>query len=518
MRRPLGSTLFALLLLAPSARAAEDLAAHIEAVINAPRYKQAHWGLLIVDSQSGQVLYEHNADRLFAPASTTKLYSCATALCLLGPDFKFKTPVFRRGEIDKGRLRGDLILVASGDLTLGGRTGKDGTLAFKDNDHTYANGNPKAELTDTKPLGGLKTLARQVKEAGIREVTGDVLVDDRLFERARGTGSGPDVLSPILVNDNVVDIVITPGARAGDAALVKMRPRTSYVQIDARVKTVAKGEPSLTLLRAPDSRRFTVRGQVPLGAKPLVRIFPVEDPAAFARALFIEALRGAGIEVQASPLQAPRGELPPRGVSLERVAEFESPPLSEAIKVTLKVSHNLYASTLPLLVASYDTKHHYPKTLAGGLRAQGAFLKELGVNVETISFGGGAGGSPADMVTPRATVQLLRAMQKRPEWSTYRSCLPVLGVDGTLAEAVAAESPARGKAMAKTGTLGWGDLMNERALLRSKALAGVLTTAKGRELTIAFFVNDVPLPRGTTTTSEGKTLGKLCEVVYRDCP
>src|SRR5207248_11737013 len=111
-------------------------------------------------------------------------------------------------------------------------------------------------------------------------------------------------------------------------------------------------------------------------------------------------------------------------------AEFESPPLSEAIKVTLKVSHNLYASTLPLLVASHDAKHRVPKTLAGGMRRQRAFLKGLGVEVETISLGSGAGGSPADMVTPRATVQLLRAMQKRPEWSAYRAGLPVLGEIG----------------------------------------------------------------------------------------
>jgi len=192
--------------------------------------------------------------------------------------------------------------------------------------------------------------------------------------------------------------------------------------------------------------------------------------------------------------------------------------LSEAIKVTLKVSHNLYASTLPLLVASHDAKHRVPKTLAGGMRRQRAFLKDLGVEVETISFGGGAGGAQADMVTPRATVQLLRAMQKRPEWSRYRAGLPVLGVDGTLADAVAADSPAKGKVMAKTGTIGWQDLMNERSLLRSKALAGVLTTAKGRELTFAFFVNDLPLPRGTMMTSEGKTLGKLCEIVYQHCP
>src|SRR5205823_13871212 len=133
---------------------------------------------------------------------------------------------------------------------------------------------------------------------------------------------------------------------------------------------------------------------------PLVRILPVEDPAGFARALFIEALRREGVEVQASPLQPPRADLPEKGDRrLERVAQFESPPLSEAVKVTLKVSHNLYASTLPLLVASYHAKHRAPKTLGGGMRTQRAFLKDLGVSVETISFGGGAGGAQADMVT-----------------------------------------------------------------------------------------------------------------------
>src|SRR5262245_65334518 len=166
MPRPGCPAVLALLLLTPAVPAGDDLASRIQAVIGAPRYKHAHWGLLVVDSKTDKVLYEHNADRLFAPASATKLYSCATALCRLGPDFKFKTPVYRRGNVEKGRLRGDLILVATGDLSPGGRTGKDGLRGFRNNDHTYANGNPKAELTDTDPLAGLKALARQVKDAG----------------------------------------------------------------------------------------------------------------------------------------------------------------------------------------------------------------------------------------------------------------------------------------------------------------------------------------------------------------
>src|SRR5262245_12880888 len=119
--------------------AADPLGEHIRAVIDAPEYKQAHWGMLVVEAATGKTIYELNADRLFTPASTTKLFSCASALCLLGPDYRFETPVYVRGTRSGGTIRGDLILVASGDLSFGGRAGKDGTLVFTDNDHIYAN-------------------------------------------------------------------------------------------------------------------------------------------------------------------------------------------------------------------------------------------------------------------------------------------------------------------------------------------------------------------------------------------
>src|SRR5436305_4159447 len=197
-------TLLTALLPAP-ASGADSLAARVEAVLKAPEGKHGRWGVLAVDVAGGKAVYEHNADQLFAPASVTKLYTCAAALIELGAGHRFETPVYRRGPVRGGRLDGDLILLAQGDLTLGGRTDPGGKMTFKDDDHIYANGpGPRAAVTDTDPLAGLKELARQVKAAGVREVRGDVLVDDRLFEQARGTGSGPDSLTPTRVDDNVV--------------------------------------------------------------------------------------------------------------------------------------------------------------------------------------------------------------------------------------------------------------------------------------------------------------------------
>jgi D-alanyl-D-alanine carboxypeptidase/D-alanyl-D-alanine-endopeptidase (penicillin-binding protein 4) len=248
-----------------------------------------------------------------------------------------------------------------------------------------------------------------------------------------------------------------------------------------------------------------------VGHKPIVRIFPVDDPTAYARTLFIEVLRREGVRVRASSLARPDAPLPEKETlaKLPRVACFTSPPLAEALKVTLKVSHNLYASTLPLLLAVKDGN----RTLTAGLRGQGRVLKELGLDIATISFGGGAGGDNADRATPRATVELLRAMAKRSDWKVYKEALPILGVDGTLATVVSKDSPARGKVFAKTGTLTWSDRLNGRNLLRSKALAGVMESPRG-ELLFAFFVNDVPLPPSVTSTREGKALGRLCELFF----
>jgi D-alanyl-D-alanine carboxypeptidase/D-alanyl-D-alanine-endopeptidase (penicillin-binding protein 4) len=524
LRRP---CLFAIVLvflaelwgLTPPARPAPPpaltLAQKIDAVLKRPDYKHARWGILIVDD-AGKTVYEHNADELFAPASVTKLFSCAAALVELGADYRFETPVYARGKLAGGKLNGDLILVAKGDLTLGGRTDRYGKMAFANDDHIYASPNSTVTaVTDTDPLAGLMELARQVKAAGGRQVLGDVLIDDRLFERSRGTGSGPAAVAPIMVNDNIVDVILTPASKALEPAEYRLRPETSFMQVDVQVETVARGEPVRITTSRAGPRSYSVRGQVPIGAKPVVRICPVEDPAGFARALFIDCLRREGVLVKASALRAPTAELPepPSYDKMERVALFRSLPLSEALKVTLKVSHNLYASALPLLIAVKNGQRTQPE----GMRLEGKVLEKLGVNVRGISLESGAGGGNGDKLSPRAVVRLLQAMRKRSDWPVYEHGLPILGLDGTLA-AVGKNSTARGKVHAKTGTYTDANLLLNRLFLRAKTLGGVMTTAKGGTLFFAIFVNDVPLPAGVLPTREGKVIGQLCEIIQQNVP
>jgi serine-type D-Ala-D-Ala carboxypeptidase/endopeptidase (penicillin-binding protein 4) len=487
-----------------------DWKRELKAIQDRPEYRHSHWGLLVSDLKTGETLYSENVDKLFAPASVTKLFSVSAAWIEFGPEHRFITPVYRRGEIgDGGKLEGDLILQAVGDLTLGGRNSSSGRISFRDGDHTYANGNNTARITDEDPLAGVHSIARQIRAAGVRRVTGEVLVDDRLFDASASTGSGPGRVTPVLLNDNVLDVVITPRG-AGEPATVETRPKLSLVTVDSNVDTIAAEGKISIRLQWGGPGRVVVRGQIPAGRPPLVRVLEWNDPEFMLRGALIDALRREQITVDASPFVPPRASsLPPLEwySSAPRVAALESLPFAEHARLILKVSHNLHASTLPLLIAS----RHGQRTLAEGLQLEGDLLARLGVDRDTISFGGGAGGDRADYVTPRATLQLLRAMSVRPDFERFRDALPILGVDGTLAT-IAIDSPARGKVFAKTGTLYWDNLLNDRTLLTAKGLAGYMDARSGRRLAFAFFINMTHLPNAEATVREGQTLGKLAEV------
>jgi D-alanyl-D-alanine carboxypeptidase/D-alanyl-D-alanine-endopeptidase (penicillin-binding protein 4) len=266
-------------------------------------------------------------------------------------------------------------------------------------------------------------------------------------------------------------------------------------------------------VEAPDERSLVIRGQIATGHKPLVLTYEVSDPASSARSLLIEALRRADVTVEASPLaKNPSGRLPERErySGLKKVADLTSPPFSENARLILKVSHNLHASMLPLLLAA----RHGGRTLNDGLRRQREFLIKAGIDADSISFGGAAGGDAADYVTPRATVGLLRYMAVRDDFAAYERALPVLGQDGTLATAVPADSPVHGKVQAKTGTMFWHNRMNGGSILTSKSLAGYMTTSSGRRLAFAVFVNNLPTKTGEDRTRIGKALGQLCQVIF----
>ena len=220
--------------------AGAPLPAEITAIIEGPRYALARWGIYVADRETGETIYDLRGGERFLAASTTKLFPGAAALAAYGPDYRFETPVYRTGAVGAdGTLAGDLILVASGDPTMGGRTTPDGGIAYTPIDHIYANVFPTlATLTPEDPLAGLDDLARQVAAAGIRRVQGDVVVDARLFPAMK---KDDYILTPIWINDNLIDLTLTPGV-AGSPASVVWRPQTAAYQVQADVQTVPAGQ------------------------------------------------------------------------------------------------------------------------------------------------------------------------------------------------------------------------------------------------------------------------------------
>jgi D-alanyl-D-alanine carboxypeptidase/D-alanyl-D-alanine-endopeptidase (penicillin-binding protein 4) len=469
----------------------DDLEAAIGQILSDPRYRPSRLGLYVADLATGETVYDIRGDEWFLAASTTKVWAASAALDAYGPDFRFETPIYRTGEIGAdGALEGDLVLVASGDLTMGGRDTPEGEIAFTPIDHINAVTFPElATLTPQDPLAGLDALAAQVAEAGITRVAGDVIIDDRLFPSMEKDGY---ILSPVWINDNLIDVTVTPGAE-GEAAELDWRPKAATYQVENRVTTAAAGAGTAISISSPAPGQLIVEGQIPADQAQAVPTWQVEDPSAFARTLLIEALERAGVTVGADPAGGnPVDTLPEQGsyAAEQQVALHTSLPFSENLKLIMKTSHNQHADMLIFLLALKQGETDFES----GVLAINPIIEQAGIDPALVAISDGRGNVYTDLFSPRVVCQMLMHMATRDDFAAFYDAMPILGVDGTETLTVTPESPVAGKAAAKSGTTVDGDVLNQRGLLMTRALAGYLTGQSGRELVFGLYLNNVPAP------------------------
>ena len=447
-------------------------------VLNDPAYAQGQWAIAVKDLTTGESLVALNDGTLFEPGSVVKTYSTGAAWQQFGPDSTVVTPVKRTGDIADGTLTGDLILVGMGDLTMGGRTKPDGTVDYTDLDHNDANAIPGATLTPEDPLAGLDDLAAQVKASGVNTVSGDVIVDDRLWDAHR-LENGP--VTPIIINQNVIDFTTTPGP-VGATATTELRPQVAPWTVTGQVQTVAAGGKTEIKVSSPEFGSVVLTGTIAADSAPVVNTYAFDDPARFARTALIEALGRAGVTVTADPVAAnPESALPDQATvsGLPAVAQLTSLPLREEAEYVMKISYNLGAETFVcrLAVAAGST------SCSDGLAKAAKIWSAAGLDTKGASLIDGSG-LPGNLITASNEADLQIIMAKRPDAEQWRAVLPILGVDGSLS-LVQPNGPAAGKVFAKTGTLGSGDLFNDRLLLGAKALGGYIDAASGRKLAFA---------------------------------
>jgi D-alanyl-D-alanine carboxypeptidase/D-alanyl-D-alanine-endopeptidase (penicillin-binding protein 4) len=497
----------------------KDLAKEISAILAQPPLDRAHWGIDVIDMDSGKVLYSQDPEQLFLPASNAKLFTTAAALAAAGPDYRFRTTVEAEGKMDShGRLLGDLVIVGRGDPNISGRV------------------LPYTQKTQRTPPHTqiLEDMADQVGKSGLKTVDGDVIGDDTYyaFEKYAEGWALDDLqwsdgapVSALSFNDNVVFINILPGDQAGDKALISVEPETGYYEIDNRIVTSAVGVTRRTgIHRDPGAKKIVLWGTIPLGDAGTKETLAIEDPAEFVAQLFRTLLERRGITVRgktrarhgegaqffvsaaaipqanvsgtsapgtaATPTAQAAGDnsLPTataqtvqdtESSSNKILAEHLSTPLADDIRVINKTSQNLHAELALRLVGKLRGSGG---SFEGGIAAVKQFLLQAGLKDDEFTFLDGSGLSRRDLVTPVATVQLLIYASRQPWGVAFEESLPVGGVDGSLADRFQ-NTPAAGQIHAKTGSLS-----------HVNALSGYGQTTGGKRFVFSIFCNNHNMP------------------------
>ncbi len=512
----------------------------ITQIMQKPAYANAIWAMQVVDLDTGRVIYDLNSGSQVYIASVRKLFSTGNALDVLGARSTHVTPVYKQGNVDaNGVLTGNLIMVASGDLTMGGRANPDGTIAISAFDHNEADGLGNAILTAPDPLAGFNALAAQVAAAGIKTVSGDVVIDDRLFDAFPFREEEGFNVTPMLVNDDVVDISFSSSA---DGAVLPFnyRPVSAAFSVQSTLKTDSTTSGFKVELTPDPSQNLVpvcfgtancsgaVSGTVPTveqppltNAYPLVRTFRVSAPSTYARTVFIEALARAGVTVTAAAVGPNElAALPAQGSysSAQQVAQLTSAPYAQDIRFVNKVSYNIGADVTLML---YGLAKSGSRTMAASLATEQQELSStFNIAPSQYHFEDGSGGGETT-ANAKAVIALLRGMRLMPDYAAYVDSLPFLGVDGSLTtvtdfEADPTLAGAKGKVYAKTGTyVGLSSTTPVVPQLKGQALAGYIDAKSGHRLAFFVTVNNVAFEGFPTVLNAFQDEGMIAAQIWK---
>ena len=451
------------------------LAQQIDAQLDQPRFAGASWGISVVSLDSGRTLYAHRADELMQPASTAKLFTAALSLSTLGTDFQLPTRLLATGGLKDGRLDGPLILYGTGDPTLGTESSVD-----------WAD-----------------QLANQLAVRGVRQIQGDLIADDSYFTGPT-FGSGWEAgdlqswfavpSSALSVDENIVDMTVTPASAAGIPASLSFDPADVQMLLQGQLMTTLSRTPSdINLYRAPGENTLYVFGTVAANT-PLQHFkLALPDPAMAAATQLNQALANRKIHISG---RVRAEHWPQDDTSLlahtQTLAEVQSPPLMDILQRGLKRSQNLYLQNIFLSVGKYQQAMEatpgmtpFSSTEQWAVKALHQLLAKMDVSPSSSLIDEGTGLSRRDLVTPHAMVRLLTFLAAQPYANQVRDALPIAGVDGTLTGHLR-HTAAENNVHAKTGSMTY-----------VHCLVGYVTSAAGERLAFAIMLNNYnPPPEG----------------------
>ena len=448
---------------------AQSLKKRLDRTLDAAPLNRHFWGITVADS-NGRVLYDRNADRLFVPASNTKLVVTAVAASLLPADFTVRTSVYATGPVTDGTVMGHLVLYGRGDPTM--------------DERCYAVDTTLAGVCARDAMAPLRQLARDLRAAGVRTVAGPLVGDGSYFEpelwhpsweQADLTWWYAAPVSGLGFSTNSVELTAAATALGAPATLT-VAPWLGEISLDNRTRTVPEGMArTLDVIRVPGAEQLTVVGDVPVAERPATESVAVTDPNRYTVLAFRQALAEEGIAVLGGTTSTTDSLLYQEARRSTPLAEVESRPLRDWLFPILNTSQNWYAE---MLLKQLGRQFGQAGSWREGLEVERRFLIDtVGIDSTQFSLSDGSGLSAVNLVTPAALVRLLTFMRHRPAFPIWSAGLPVSGERGSLRTRFLG-GELEGKVMAKTGSIS-----------TVNTLSGYLTRQDGRTVIFSIQAN-----------------------------
>ena len=452
------------------------LRSSIDSAVNAAKFDNAFWGILIVDPEKGDTLYSRNAGKLFMPASNMKIITGSAALAQLGADYRYRTTFVARGTVRDSTLRGDLLVFGRGDPTVSDHMRKDAMA-------------PLREIADSLRAHGIARVTGRIVPAG-DAFPGPTLGygwdwDD--LDYAYGAG-----VDELMFNEGFATIIARGGRRPGAPVTVETRPARRSPKVRVTATTVAPSAAGAPKATAPIFRWDSigggalVEGTIAVGDSTSDDVAFRVPNAAYVDALG-EALRERGVRIDGRAFRDTTSAGDTMFVTL-------SPPLREILPALEKPSQNQIAEvlfkTLALEATGVGSADSARRVIERQLAAWGA--KDGGYAIRD-----GSGLSRHDYVSPETLVRVLATIRSDTAFQAFYDALPIAGVDGTIANRMKGTA-AEGNVHAKTGYVD-----------KARSLSGYATTVDGRMVIFSALCNNWTVPTSEVEAVQNMIAARL---------
>ena len=460
--------------------------APVKWLLQAPYMRGASFSLVVKDVQEGRTVYSYDTDRLQSPASVLKTVATATALEILGEDYRYPTTLEYDGILENGTLEGNLYIKGSGDPSLGSSHFAPGQNKF------------------------LSTWIAALQKAGIKHITGSVISDESIFDTEgvsikwlredMGNYYAPGSYG-ISIFDNMYKLSLQTGAAGTRPVLKGTEPDIPFIRFKNYLKAAPVSSDSAYIIGAPlDDVRY-LYGVLPANREAYVLKGDIPDPALYLARYLTDQLQQKGIRVDGSPscyrieVEENRWK---KGERKEIVTTY-SPTLREIASVCNHVSHHLYADALVKTVGlQYKPRRNEMISSFGrGVQVVKEYWEKKGLDVFPLRMNDGSGLAPADKVSAGFMGELLVYMATESAVSdAFIASLPQAGIEGSVRNFLKG-SKLQGKARLKSG-----------GITGVRSYAGYITK-DGKTYAVAVFSNNYSCPMSRMTRALEKLLLQL---------